>query len=214
MPLEAPNLDDRTFADLLRDARSRIPRYCPDWTDLNEGEPGTALVQLFAWFTDLMVWRLNQVPARNYIKFLQLLNLELRPARPAKAFVCFTLAEPAKVTTVPARSRFEVPGADGNTLFFETTRPLDLIPYPLDAVQVLDGAGPEDDSAQNEAGNDRFRPLGWSPQTGNALYLGFRPSPTGEIGTDPPFTRIKGPTFPDRLVFRVYLPPADPTARP
>ena len=84
MPLIAPNLDDRQFEDLLREARLRIPRYCPDWTNLNDSDPGMALVQLFAWFTDQMLWRLNQVPERAYINFLKLLNLELRPARPAR----------------------------------------------------------------------------------------------------------------------------------
>ena len=215
MPLVAPNLDDRTFDDLLAEAQALIPRYCPDWTDFNDSEPGTTLVQLFAWFTEQMVYRINQVPGRNYIKFLQLLNLELRAAIPATTYVCFTLRQPASVTTVPIRSSFEVSGGTGgSTLYFETTTGIDLVPYPLDTIQVQDGLQVDDNSAANESGNDLnpFPPLGWSPQIGNALYLGFLPSqsevdPTTKIQT-------KGPIFPTQIVIRVFPPPPPPVSTP
>ena len=73
MPLQPPNLDDRTYDQLKRQAQLRIPRYTPQWTDFNESDPGMALVDLFAWLTETMLYRLNQVPNRNYIKFLQIL---------------------------------------------------------------------------------------------------------------------------------------------
>ena len=88
MPLAAPLLDTRTFEDLVAEARRRIPRYAPQWTDFNESDPGITLVELFAWLTELMLYQLNQVPERNYIKFLQLLGLELRPAQPADVDAC------------------------------------------------------------------------------------------------------------------------------
>ena len=48
MPLAAPNLDDRTFDDIFDEARSRIPRYTPEWTNHNDSDPGITLLQLFA----------------------------------------------------------------------------------------------------------------------------------------------------------------------
>ena len=36
MPLQAPELDTRTFDELVKAARLRIPRYTPEWTDFNE----------------------------------------------------------------------------------------------------------------------------------------------------------------------------------
>ena len=54
MPLTAPNLDDRRFDDLVAEARALIPRYTPEWTNHNESDPGIAIMQLFAWFTDLL----------------------------------------------------------------------------------------------------------------------------------------------------------------
>ena len=35
MTLPAPRLDDRSFQDLVDEAKSRIHRYSPDWTDHN-----------------------------------------------------------------------------------------------------------------------------------------------------------------------------------
>ena len=201
MPLEAPNLDNRTFEDLLREARLRIPRYCPEWTDFNPADPGTALVELFAWFTELMLYQMNQVPERNYIKFLELLNLQPRPARPARAYVVLspTPGGDAATLAVPTRSRFEVP-AGGTTLDFETTTAIDLIRYPLDAVQVSDGADFHDYTAQNDRATESFRPFGWNPQVGNALYLGFKPDPNANA-------KDERPNFPSRLTVRFFLPP-------
>ena len=71
MPLIAPNLDNRRFEDLLAEAKSLIPRYAPQWTDYNESDPGITLLELFSWLTELTIYRLNQVPDRNYIKFLR-----------------------------------------------------------------------------------------------------------------------------------------------
>src|SRR5687767_580820 len=85
VPLEAPNLDDRNFQDILDEARRNIPRYCPEWTDHNLSDPGITLLELFAWMTDLLIYRLNRVPDKNYIKFLDLIGLQLEPPRVATA---------------------------------------------------------------------------------------------------------------------------------
>ena len=106
MPLTAPVLDTRRFDDLVREARERIPRYTPDWTNFNDSDPGMTLVQLHAWMTETILYELNRVPDLNYIKFLQLLGIELSPARPARAELTFALALPnVEVVAVPRRAR-------------------------------------------------------------------------------------------------------------
>ena len=103
MPLQAPNLDDRTFAQIVSEAKTLIPRYAPEWTDHNESDPGITLVQLFAWMTEMLLYRVNRIPDRNYIAFLRLLGIELLPARPASAELTFTLARKDTVN-VPMKS--------------------------------------------------------------------------------------------------------------
>jgi hypothetical protein len=74
MPLPVPNLDDRTFADLVAEGRALIPRLAPEWTNHNPSDPGITLVELFAYLTELLIYRLNQVTDDNVRSFLRLLN--------------------------------------------------------------------------------------------------------------------------------------------
>ena len=77
--LPAPRLDDRNFQELVDDARRLIHRKCPEWSEHNISDPGITLIETFAMMMDQLIYRLNRVPDRNYIKFLELLGLELRP---------------------------------------------------------------------------------------------------------------------------------------
>ena len=94
MSLPAPNLDNRRFQDLVDEAKRLIPRFCPEWTDHNVSDPGIALVELFAWMTESLLYRVNQVPEKNYIKFLEMLGVRLEPPRAARAPVTFYLSGP------------------------------------------------------------------------------------------------------------------------
>jgi hypothetical protein len=94
MPIRPPNLDDRRYADILREARQLIPQYTPEWTNLSDADPGITLVQLFSWMTEMIIFRLNQVPDKTYIHFLNFIGEERKPARPALAPLSFTLRNP------------------------------------------------------------------------------------------------------------------------
>ena len=76
MALPAPKLDSRTFDELVREARARIPRFTPEWTNLNDSDPGMTLVKLHAWLTETILFQLNGVPELHYVKFLDLLGIE------------------------------------------------------------------------------------------------------------------------------------------
>ena len=98
MPLPEPILDDLRFQqDLVDEARRRIIRYCPEWTDYNLSDPGITLIELFAWMTEMIVYRLNRVPEKNYIKFMELLGIQLQPASSARAELTFRLSTPFPV---------------------------------------------------------------------------------------------------------------------
>ena len=67
MPLSAPNLDDRTFSQLMEEARLQIQRSSPAWTDLSPGDPGIVLLELFAFLTENLLYRLNRLPEGRLI---------------------------------------------------------------------------------------------------------------------------------------------------
>jgi hypothetical protein len=74
MSISLPNLDDRTYAELVEQARALIPIEYPEWTDHNPSDTGIILIELLAWLTEMTLYRVNQVPDRNVETFLKLLN--------------------------------------------------------------------------------------------------------------------------------------------
>src|SRR5947209_6971714 len=98
MALPVPNLDDRRFQDLVDDAKRLVQQKCPEWTDHNVSDPGVTLIETFAWMTDQVLYRLNRVPERNYVKFLELIGVRLFPPTAARAAITFWLAGPQTST--------------------------------------------------------------------------------------------------------------------
>src|SRR3954454_616077 len=87
MPIVIPSIDDRRYQDLLNEALARIPVYTPEWTNFNKSDPGVTLVEVFAFLTESLLYRANQIPERNRRKFLQLLGIGLQPASSARGIV-------------------------------------------------------------------------------------------------------------------------------
>ena len=85
--LPVPNLDDRKFQDIVDEAKRLIPSFCPEWTNHNLSDPGVALIELFAWMTEMTLFRLNQVPDAFYTRMLNLLGFEPFPASAARTAV-------------------------------------------------------------------------------------------------------------------------------
>src|SRR4051812_41388495 len=121
MPLVAPNLDDRRFDDLLAEIRARIPRYTPEWTDHNDSDPGIILGKLFAWMTELTLYRVNQIPESAYVKFLQMVGVSPKPAGPAGTDLVFTMARTDVADAiVPAGAQVAAPADADGPILFET----------------------------------------------------------------------------------------------
>jgi hypothetical protein len=77
MPLPVPNLDDLGFDELVADAKTLIPLYDPEWTNYNPSDPGITLVELFAWFSEMVLYRIDQVTDESKLQFLKLLGITL-----------------------------------------------------------------------------------------------------------------------------------------
>ena len=125
MPIKPPNLDDRRYEDIVAEARRLIPQYCPDWTNLGDADPGMTLVQLFAWMTEMTIYRLNRVPDKTYIHFLNFIGEERKPALPAVLPVTFLPRNEGESIEVPPFSKVATrQREDHPALDFLTTQPL------------------------------------------------------------------------------------------
>src|ERR1700751_186186 len=195
MPLTDIQLDDRTFESLVADARRLIPGYTPEWTDLNESDPGMTLVQLFAWLGEMIVWRLNKVPEKNYVEFLKLIGVELHPPAAAKGDLTFTLTIagdprpglPDIPGTIPAGTRGSTSEGDAyGPVVFETDSDLVSTAATLKKLQSFDGAQFQLLDQANGIPGKFYFPFGPKPQPGAAFYLGFDRIFPAKISDSPP----------------------------
>ena len=185
MPLPAPNLDDLRFQrDLVDEARRRIVQYCPEWTDYNLSDPGITLIELFAWMTETMLYRLNRVPEKNYIKFMDLLGITLQPASSARTELTFRLSVPFparededsvavvprhyEVATRPQENEEQVIFTTDEVLFIHSPRLTQLRRGVDFAKNYLPRLAVED----ARIFRDQF------PEQGDTFYLGFDESHT------------------------------------
>jgi len=124
MPLTIPTLDDRKYQDLLDEALARIPVHNPEWTNFNKSDPGVTLIEVFAFLTETLLYRSNQIPERNRRKFLQLLGVPLQASASARGIVTFT-NDRGPLRTLTLNDGLEVRA--GSTPF-RTEQGLDVLP--------------------------------------------------------------------------------------
>ena len=168
-----PNLDDRTWQDLVDEAVALIPQYAPQWTDYSPGDLGRTLIELFAWLVEGLTYRLNRVPDKNYIAFLNLLGITREPTIPAQVFLTFTAQPPAagQVPTpipVPKGTQARTQGTESEApMIFETDADGSVLPINLKTVlQATIG------TAQNPGQYTNITTsLAAPPDTGHTLTL-------------------------------------------
>lgn len=136
MPLPLPNLDTRRWSDLVDEGRALLPRYAPDWTDHNAHDPGITLMELFAWLAEMDIYRLNQIPPRHRLKFLELVGYVPQPPVAARTMLTFSPTSGAAFT-VPSDAQF----ASLAGPVFRTLHGLDVAVAPLKAILIDAGDG-------------------------------------------------------------------------
>src|SRR2546423_1098688 len=182
MSLPAPNLDDRRFQDIVDEAKRRITRYCPEWTDHNVSDPGVALIELFAWMTEMILYRVNQVPDRLYVKFLELVGIELFSASPARTALLFTLAAPSpEPVRIAAGTQVGTERGQGEEqIVFMTDEDLYLVQPSLQACLSRSSGRYEDHTEDLRLEGSSVSCLP-SLRAGDAVYLGFANSLAGNL---------------------------------
>lgn len=188
MPLPLPVLDRRTWAELVAEARALLPRYAPDWTDYNVHDPGITLVELFAWLSELLMFRSDRIAPAELRAFLRWFGIVPRPAQPATTVLALELPPASPAQTLAAGMKVTDPTS---ALVFETDDPLLVSPAWIEC----SGEGTRrgrifshtqtlftDLSADNAMPGLEFYALGPAPAPGDALWVGFdcMPAAPGE----------------------------------
>ncbi|MBT0772872.1 putative baseplate assembly protein [Kineosporia sp. J2-2] len=181
MGLPSPDLDDRHFQQFVDDAKRHIQRSNPDWTDHNVSDPGITLIEAVAHMADQVVYRLNRVPDKSYLAFLNLLGVRLFPPTAARADVTFWLSAPQPdAVTLPADTEVATQRTETDeALVFATERDLVVPPCSLERVgRIPAGRDPQNDASMIDlTGNvraERDVPVfSKPPQADDALLFGL-----------------------------------------
>lgn len=174
--LPTPNLDDRRFQQLVDDAKRLISTRCPEWSDHNVSDPGVTLIEAFAFMVDELHYRLNRVPDRLYITFLDLLGVTLHPPAPARAELLFRLSAPRpEPVVVPAGAEAGTRRSDGDEpVVFATDEELVIPPRSL--THIGRGEPVEVRVVHTEdalPGEGTIAAFQSQPRAGNALHFGL-----------------------------------------
>jgi hypothetical protein len=172
--LPLPNLDDRTFEQLVREARDLIPSIFPEWTDENEHDPGITLLELLAWHIEMQQFRLDQLTDNHERKFLKLLGVAPKDRVPAMTSVSFSGAK--LPILIPYGTLLHV-----GQLPFETVRPVTVLPDSTKRVYVNTSETSSEISDDFESGSAPFYPFGEDCKPGAAMVIEMEePLPTGK----------------------------------
>ena len=184
MTLPTPRLDDRSFQDLVDEAKQYIRMRCPEWSDHNVSDPGVTLIEAFAWMTDMLLYRVNQVPDLNFVKFLELIGVKLLPPAAAVVAVDFRLASPpvgdlviprgSVVSTERSTTELPIP--------FTTTGDLTVVSAVLSCVASMVEPDSLRDHTNRNGSGDVIVPFDDPPKPDDALYLGLdRAAPSNTL---------------------------------
>lgn len=180
MSLPVTNLDDRSFQDIVDEAKRLIPTYCPEWTNHNLSDPGVALIELFAWMTEMTLFRLNQVPDVFYTRMLNLIGFEPFPATAARTDLTFWLISSLdQHVVVPAGTQVSTAGELGESRVFSTLEDLVIASPTLTAALTSSGSDTYVD-VWDDLRVDRGAVACFPTVTpGDAFYLGFEQTLAG-----------------------------------
>ena len=187
MSVPIPNLDNRTFEQLLEEARKSIPNYAPGWTNHNPADPGITLIELFAWLAEITGYRINLVTEDHRLKYLKLLGIRPRGFLPAITDLSFETEE----TRHLKKGTVFLAEKAGEIIEYELLKKITLTPFELDKIIIDEmsvvlssstlkspqrqklSTGIVDRSFANTKEDLFFAPFGLETRENSALYLGF-----------------------------------------
>ncbi len=169
MTLPIPNLDDKTFDQLIQEARKLIPLHAQEWTDHNLHDPGITFLELFAWLTEMQFYQLNRISERHYHKYLKLLGIQPNPAKAARVHVTFSGSGVVpQGCLLVARDP-----ATNEQVFFETESALQVVDAKIRQLIVRANFEYKDITSFNEPNRNFFYAFGENAGDDSCLFIGL-----------------------------------------
>ncbi len=201
MPIPVPNLDDRSYQDLVDELVARIPAHTPEWTNPQAGDPGRTLIELFSWLTDSLLYRVNLIPERQRLAFLRLLGAQMQPANAARTLLSINFDAPDNTAAqiLPPLTPIKGPAP------FETLAEMVVLPITAECYSKRKLSGDEQTAmADKIAELSRLYPVSQSavPYVTTAVFPNGKADPNG-------YDLVQG-SVDQALWFALLAPTPDP----
>ena len=177
MTIDIPELDDKSYEELVEEATQRLPAYEDGWTDYNPSDPGIAILELLAYLTDTYTYQLDTITDDHRRKYLKLMGERPQPPEPATVQLSLSVPAGADRTRVPAGTKLTMIDTGEGEAVFETDDDVELIDARIAGIVTEHGEGRVDHTQANEKEGMFYRAFGPRAAPGNAMYLGFDGDP-------------------------------------
>lgn len=176
MPAPPPILDTRRWNDLLAALQAQAAVNLPQWTPSTEGDAGVMLQRIFSRLMEIALDRLNRVPEKNLLAFLDAMGVSTLSPTAAQVPLAFSLLKNSPPTLIPQGTQA---GTKSNgqaaTVTFETTEDLTVLPAQLASAYTIDPVWDRYTDQTIEVGGDgaiAFTPFVGTQRMPHVLYVG------------------------------------------
>ena len=140
MTIPPPKIDSRTYQELVADTEQLAQQLSP-WRPPADGstDAGRALIRIFGRMATMVTDRLNRVPEKHFLSFLNLIGAQQHPPRAARVPLTASLVEESPVDALlPAHTQVAAIPVEGETeeVLFETEQDLVVVRSQLQAAIV------------------------------------------------------------------------------
>ena len=171
--LNARNLDDQTYEEIVKSAVGRLPWLCPVWTDHNAHDPGITILELMAWYKEMQQYHMNQFTDPLRCKLLGLAGVTRLPAVPARCAVELGPESPARLAGERLTTREGIP--------FELEQTVPELRPAVACIQIVQGEQRMDVGALLEDRHVTFQPFSQKDGCFSQLYIGFSQLGEGDL---------------------------------
>ncbi|BAZ23378.1 hypothetical protein NIES4073_42660 [Kalymmatonema gypsitolerans NIES-4073] len=147
MVKKVPKIDKRTAADIEKQVKDLLSKSV-GWKELSSDtgkspEKGIniALIKIFARYCEIIIERLNKVPEKNFLAFLDLLGASRLPPQPARVPLTFSLSDKSTVDAVVPKGTqvaAQLAAGEKQPVIFETENGLVVTAAKLESIFVRD----------------------------------------------------------------------------
>lgn len=153
MTIAPPKIDSRDQQMLYEQVRDLALYYCPEWIEedvIGSDKNADALMRIFARMMEIIIQRLNKVPDKNFLAFLDMVGTSLFPPKVARAPLTFTMAKgETKYRKIPGRTQVATAQTkEKEAIVFETAKDLTIISPKLVGVVSL---SPDEDKWMDQS---------------------------------------------------------------